>query len=146
VSTAAASECFVLLITKNIILREKALADPCDVLIADDDRLVNFVVKEWVENTGRKALTAENAIQALTMLRDNPDIRVLVTDLHLPVIDGNSLIREALKLRPNLKVIVITGYVNDLTVPGKYPIIAKPFYPADLAGALDDVCANGCPF
>ena len=121
------------------------MATPRDVLIADDDRLVSWVVKEWVEETGRAAFLAENAVQALQLLKSRPAIQVLVTDLRMPVMDGNQLIREALKLRPDLKIVIMTGYINEAESTDRYQILEKPFRPSQLADALARVCGNGVP-
>jgi DNA-binding NtrC family response regulator len=113
---------------------------PCDILVVDDDRLVNWVVKQWVEGAGHTAYGAENAVQALRLLKSEMPIRVMVTDLRLPIFDGSELIREALKIKPGLGVIIMTGDALAADIPAGHEVLEKPFHPSDLEAALIRVC------
>ena len=113
---------------------------PCNVLVVDDDRLVNWVVKEWVEAAGCRALIAENAVQALEALKSTVPVRVMVTDFRMLVFDGNELIREALKLRPDLDIIIMTDHALPPYLLSRYQVLQKPFHPAELEAALSQRC------
>ncbi|MDB5393199.1 MAG: domain S-box-containing protein [Rhodospirillales bacterium] len=115
---------------------------PCNILVVDDDRLVNWVVKEWVEAAGYKAYTAENAVQALELLRSAVPIRVMVTDLRMPIFQGSELIREALKIKSDLDIIIMTGNAVPTDNPGGYEVLEKPFHPTDLKAALSRLCGS----
>src|SRR5260221_13064692 len=121
------------------------MSKKCDVLIADDDRVVNYVIQEWVLDAGYSSYMAENAYQALGTLRSKSDIGVLVTDIRMPVMDGNELIREALKIRPDLGVIIMTGYADQIETPENCPVLHKPFQPSELMDALARVCERQNP-
>jgi DNA-binding NtrC family response regulator len=115
---------------------------PCNVLVVDHDRLVNWVVTEWVEAAGCQAITAENAVQALEVLKSAVSIQVMVTDFCMPVFDGSELIGAALKLRPELDIIITTGHVLPPYLQSRYHVLQKPFLPTELEGELGRRC---CP-
>ncbi len=59
---------------------------------------------------------AANAQTALDMLRSDSGIDLLFSDIGLPGMTGPELVREALKLRPELKILLTTGYAQDKTI------------------------------
>jgi len=126
-------------------MEDNLSTENCEVLIAEDDQLVNWVIKEWVEETGRTAYLAENAVQALQMLQSHSSIRIMVTDIHLPIIDGHELIQEALALQANLKIVIMTGLADEGESSRKYPVLRKPFSATELAEVLSQLCENKIP-
>ena len=59
---------------------------------------------------GFEALEAGDAHEALTLLQQDGGIAILLTDLGLPGMNGRQLVEEALRLKPDLKVIIASGY------------------------------------
>ena len=64
------------------------------VLIVDDDLAQLMLVRMLVEQQGYDVLTASNGEEALELFRVNTDIRLVVTDLDMPHMDGFELIRR----------------------------------------------------
>ena len=120
----------------------RQMSKRCDVLIVDDDHLVVETVKEWVLESGRAAYSADSGIQALGILRSHPKIQVFLTDIRMPVMDGNELIRHAIKLRPDLKILVMTGNLDDVAIQDYFEIIEKPFNSERLAEVLTRACGD----
>ena len=64
------------------------------VLVVDDDRLTAELGAAVLEEAGYGALIAEGGVEALEMLAAQPAIRVVVSDLHMPLLDGLALHTE----------------------------------------------------
>ena len=80
--------------------------------------------------------TLNDPLQALEYVRDN-EIQILITDVKMPGMDGLSLMRESLNIRPDLMVIIITGYPDlkdavSIMQEGAFHYITKPFTPKEI--------------
>jgi CheY-like chemotaxis protein len=100
---------------------------------------------------GLKILTASSAERALQLLESpREDVRVLVTDLHMPGMGGFELIERvrANQLHGHLPIVVITGstdpYVSDrLRLHGVNAVFAKPYSPAVVREKVQQLLENG---
>ena len=110
------------------------------VLLVEDDAAVRRVVRQQLMDLGHPVLEAENGTQALEMIEHIVDIAVLVSDIIMPGgIDGRQLAEAALARRPELRLVLMSGYADDAfadTASESLPVLAKPFGRAELAGAL----------
>lgn len=91
----------------------------CKIIIAEDDRLLREDMKcliRWEDYGYDFAGEASNGIQALKLLREKPDVQIVLTDICMPQMDGLELIREGLRLRPDLKFLVISNYSDFIYV------------------------------
>ena len=68
---------------------------------------------EMVEEIGFPVAEAADGVEAMNLLQGDPEIGILLTDLGLPGMSGRELVDKALALRPDLKVIVVSGYSTD---------------------------------
>jgi CheY-like chemotaxis protein len=109
------------------------------VLVVDDDFSILQVATTILEHSGLRTLSADNGLEALTLLQTH-DIDVLLTDLVMPGMSGAELIVEARRLRPDLPVCCMTAYnpVVDLDLESVL-IISKPFVPRKLINAVRQV-------
>jgi two-component system cell cycle sensor histidine kinase/response regulator CckA len=84
------------------------------VLLVEDEAPVRAFAARALRLRGYTVLEAETAEDALDMLAD-PDLRVdvFVTDVIMPGMDGPSWVREALKERPEVRVVFVSGYAED---------------------------------
>jgi CheY-like chemotaxis protein len=80
------------------------------VLVVEDIALIRVTTMDMAEQLGFETLEAPDAQDALTLLKQDSDISILLTDLGLPGMNGRQLVEEALRLKPGLKVIIATGY------------------------------------
>ena len=111
------------------------------VLVVDDEALIRMVTLDMVGELGLDHAEAADAAEALTILRSDADIDVLLTDLGLPGMNGAQLVAEARKLRPGLAVIVASGYSansgpRDGALDNTYSL-GKPFDLAQLKTAIE---------
>lgn len=92
-----------------------------------------FVLDEYLKGLGYRVLKAINGEQAFEILASKPHLDLMVTDYRLPGgVTGVQIAEPAVKLRPELKVIFISGYPQEIRdcdspITRKAPILAKPF-------------------
>ncbi|HLT29838.1 MAG TPA: sigma-54 dependent transcriptional regulator [Myxococcaceae bacterium] len=100
------------------------------ILIVDDDRANLESVARIFQREGHQTLTAPDGQAGLELLR-RAEVRVLVTDLMMPGMDGQELLRAARSLRPDVEVVLMTAYGTVETAVeamkhGAYDFITKP--------------------
>jgi nitrogen-specific signal transduction histidine kinase/CheY-like chemotaxis protein len=104
------------------------------VLLVDDEPDVRAATAEMLAGLGYDVATAASGTEALTALGGKPDL--LVTDHLMPGMTGADLARAARARRPDLKILLISGYAGIDQVPPDLPRLAKPFRLAELARSL----------
>ncbi|MFJ4246981.1 hypothetical protein C2E19_15095 [Pseudomonas sp. DTU12.3] len=103
------------------------------VLVVEDEPVILMVLSDYLSGQGYRVLQAESGEQAFEILASKPHLDVLITDFRLPGgISGVQIAEPAVKLRPDLKVIFISGYPQEIRETGspitlKAPILEKPF-------------------
>jgi CheY-like chemotaxis protein len=103
------------------------------VLLVDDEATVRMLVREVLDERGYQILEAEDGNSGLEILRSSRRIDLLITDVGLPGgLNGRQLADAAILLRPELKILFITGYAENAVIgkarltPGMHVMI-KPF-------------------
>lgn len=80
------------------------------ILVVDDDALAQNIIAAGLKNIGYEIIRTEgNGGAALTLLREQPDIELIVLDLHMPQIDGIRFMRQLSEFRQNIDVILASG-------------------------------------
>jgi len=83
------------------------------LLIVEDD-LINFtLLSELLKKNNINVLHSENAEDAISKVKANNDIKLVLLDIQLPGKDGNYAAREIRKLKPNLPIIAQSAYAFD---------------------------------
>ena len=103
------------------------------VLVVDDDPNVLEVLAAMLEDLGCDVISAASGADALDHLRRNEEISILITDINMPGMDGHELAHLATRIRPELKVLQLSGREPRR---GGYPMIRKPFTEEDLANTM----------
>ncbi|HOK51832.1 MAG TPA: response regulator [Bacteroidales bacterium] len=80
------------------------------ILIAEDDETNFFLLKEYLEFSKAEIIWAQNGEEAVRWVENNPDIDVVLMDIQMPVMDGNTAMKQIKKIRSNLPVIALTAY------------------------------------
>ncbi len=85
-------------------------AGPSLVLVVEDEDALREAIAEHLRNHGYLVLTAADGIQALDVLALNPDVSILISDIIMPRMGGRELVRLAAKRRPQLRIVLMSGY------------------------------------
>ena len=126
-------------------LNEGDSGAPVKVLLVEDDPDVQSMAIESLRYLGYAVLTANEGHSALELLSRDPDIRLLFTDVVMPRgMSGVDLYREARKLRPDLRVLLASGYARGQlpTIPDDCDFIAKPYRVEELQARLSAMLAD----
>lgn len=107
------------------------------ILVVDDESAIRALMHAVLEGAGHDIYEAADGHEAMACLGENPKISVLISDLTMPGMSGEELIAKARKLRPHIKVVAISGYVNStdktLDLPdGPVQSLCKPFGTSEL--------------
>ncbi|GIE36553.1 hypothetical protein Ait01nite_095980 [Actinoplanes italicus] len=113
------------------------------VLLVDDDEPLRGAAERFIAKGGYRVLTAGCGAEALRLAEEYAGpIHCLVTDVMMPGIDGRQLAHRVLELRPEARVVFISGFAEALLAddgttlePGR-PVVAKPFTGAQLREAI----------
>ncbi|GGD43756.1 PAS domain S-box protein [Aureimonas glaciei] len=102
------------------------------VLVVEDDETVRRMTLDAFQEIGYRTLEADGAGEALRLLELHPSVDLLFTDIVMPEVDGRRLADEALKRRPDLKVVFTTGYTRNAVVhngvlDAGVDLLTKPF-------------------
>ena len=108
------------------------------ILIVDDDENVLEIATEFVQRLGYNAVVASNGVDALNILRRNQDVTVLFSDINMPGMDGEELARDAVAVRPGLRVIFTSGTRRSAIAA----FVPKPYRAADLVDVLGSDIMN----
>jgi two-component system cell cycle sensor histidine kinase/response regulator CckA len=119
------------------------------ILLVDDEPALVDVGRQLLEKLGYRVSTADGSRAALELFRHAPqDIDLVVTDMTMPTMTGDKLAVELLKIRPDLPIILATGYSVTITAEkalkmGIKAFLHKPIVEADLAGSVRNVLDDG---
>lgn len=103
------------------------------ILVVENDEQLRGVAARILREDGYDVLVASNAGEALLFIERHKDpIHLLLSDIMMPMMNGFELADRVTRLRPNIKILFMTGYIDDITrqAQSKYPsslIITKPF-------------------
>jgi CheY-like chemotaxis protein len=116
------------------------------VLFVDDDILIAMTVVDMLKDLGHDVIEANSATRALEILRSGCAVDLLITDYSMPKMNGAQLASAARELRPDLHILLATGYTELPTNSGlDLPKIAKPYGPDQLATAIAKVLTTPRP-
>ena len=109
------------------------------VLVVEDNPLSRATAVEMFRDLGFTVFDAYNGQYALKLLQAHPEIRVLFADVRMPGMSGPELAEVAQRLRPDLKIVLTSGYVGQEDVPSHVCFVPKPWRAQDIAKAITEL-------
>ncbi len=112
------------------------------VLVVDDDDTVRSAASRILERCGFDVLAARDGLEAVELFRQrNGEVRLVLLDLAMPRMDGAETLAELLRIRPEVRVVLTSGYdaidaTSHLDASRLAGFVAKPFAPTELVAAI----------
>lgn len=109
------------------------------ILLVEDEDLVRKATTRVLQVGGYSVTLATNAEEALKIREDSNDsIDLVISDVVMPGMSGEKLIKQLSEATPKLRVLLMSGYTDDALVQD-YPFLSKPFTPEDLLSKVREV-------
>jgi CheY-like chemotaxis protein len=110
------------------------------VLVVDDEEPIRRVARRILESGGYEVLDAPDGFAALELVDKGAVIDLLMADLHMPQLDGAEMARRFRAANPDLKVLYVSGYTDELfenrpVLWDGEAFLDKPFSPRGLVEA-----------
>lgn len=112
---------------------------PLSILVVDDEELVRKGTAEMLRGLGHRIREAAGGAEALQSLANDANIDLILTDYKMPRMDGAELYHRVRKVRPQMPMLLISGYTGAADPIDGLPRLNKPFGLAELAEALQRV-------
>jgi PAS domain S-box-containing protein len=115
------------------------------ILIAEDDTRIRELICEVLRQSGYTVLEARNGKEALALANKYPHpIHLLLSDVVMPQLSGPDLAKQLSVLRPDIKVLFISGYTDGelasyRNTSHSIPLLQKPFLPETLARRIREL-------
>lgn len=115
------------------------------ILLVEDDEMVRGTIKKILQRVGYKILEARNGSEALHMQQEIKEpIHLLVSDVIMPLMNGYELAKRLMPLRPDMKVLFVSGYAEEGILDQEIldsgmAFLQKPFTPEHLARKVREV-------
>ena len=114
------------------------------ILLVDDEETVRGIGVEMLKVLGYTTITANDGREAVEIFKSNPEIAFVIMDLTMPHMDGEQCFRELRQLKPDVRVIISSGY-NEQEVTQKFVgkglagFIQKPYRLSTLKEAIKNM-------
>jgi two-component system cell cycle sensor histidine kinase/response regulator CckA len=113
------------------------------ILLADDEPMLRNLIRTAFERDEYSVLVAANGSEALELSRAHDGvIDLLVTDVHMPLMDGISLYRQISRERRHTRVLFISGSGHKLKMPSGLPFLSKPFEIKTLLSKIREILSG----
>jgi CheY-like chemotaxis protein len=115
------------------------------ILIIDDEAAIREITSETLQAYGYKAMTASDGAEGVALFAENKGrIKVVITDIMMPVMDGTAAILALKKMNPDVKIIAASGLTTrgQIKTPSNYNVqafLTKPYTAEKLLRALATV-------
>ena len=110
------------------------------VLLVEDEPAVRGLFAQALRQAGYTVIEARNGAEALEMfVKIHGNIDLLLTDVRMPFLGGSELAAKLLALRPDLRLLYISGYAAKVELGPNAALLQKPFVRADLLRAVRSV-------
>jgi CheY-like chemotaxis protein len=115
------------------------------ILLVEDDLSVRHLVRDELRKLGYRVLEAKNGVEAcLVATQQSSLIDLLLTDVVMPGMGGRELAQHLSVIKPDLKILFMSGYIDDVGLraghdEGASSFLQKPFTPEALSRAVREL-------
>jgi CheY-like chemotaxis protein len=114
------------------------------ILVVEDDAAVRQLAVIMLRENGYEVRESNNAFEALALIRKNSSFDLVLTDVIMPQMSGKELYDEIKSQRPEMKVLLMSGYTDDAlahhgVLDEGLSFLEKPFSPSQLARKIREV-------
>jgi two-component system, response regulator PdtaR len=112
------------------------------ILLVEDEQLLRLCAADLLEERGFQVLEAPDADEALRIMAERPDVRLLFTDIQMPgALNGMDLARKVHEQWPKVKLLITSGDLkpSEADIPDHGHFIGKPYRAADVNAEVDEL-------
>ena len=112
------------------------------ILVVDDEQAIRQITADTLQTFGYRVLTASDGTEAIAVFAENrAEVKVVITDMLMPFMDGPATVRALQRLDPDVKIIAASGLSNHRPgeLNGVKIFLAKPYTAEKLLKALAEV-------
>lgn len=84
------------------------------ILIAEDEPANYLFIEKIVSSTNVKLIRAESGTEAISLIKENPQIDLVLMDIYMPGMDGFEATKQIRQIRPELPIVAQTFYENQI--------------------------------
>ena len=128
--------------TPIVVQAVSGASRPLKILAVDDDSLILMNISALLEDLGHEVIEAMSGAEALDRFAEHSDIDILITDQGMPNMTGAKLAEHIREIRPNVPIIIASGYCEPRDALGTTAKLIKPFNQAQLSEALTMAMGN----
>lgn len=119
---------------------------PLRILVVDDDENIRKLLLDHLTRKGYHVRVASDGAEAIRLFSDTP-FDIIITDMHMPELDGLELIRRIKSVPRNVDILAITGYVRnyryaDIVKAGASDFLVKPFGIEELDAKIERIARD----
>jgi len=117
------------------------------VLVVDDDVSIRMLLRFFLEDERWSVLEASNGVDALDLIKSDPAVALLITDVAMPGMNGWELARTARLHRPEMPIVFVSGLFEEPIDPEFRgdAFLEKPFMKAELKDLVESLLTGGSP-
>jgi YesN/AraC family two-component response regulator len=113
-----------------------------NILIAEDEQIIAEILSNISKLIGYNSIITTNGVEALKFFKEN-NFDLIITDIHMPEMDGYQLIKEIRKTNKQVPILVLSGFIDNEHISkvlniGANGYIEKPFTIANIKSILKE--------
>jgi two-component system, cell cycle sensor histidine kinase and response regulator CckA len=118
-----------------------------NILLVDDDKDVLNLIRDILETYGYTVLPVNNSLTAVDIFKKQANsIQLVITDIMMPLMEGNELIKSIKQIKPEVKIIAVSGYTDNAVNQKDWMIdafIKKPFEKIEMLSTVRRLLDTG---